>query len=78
VDEKDSEGFTPLMMAISYGIINCFRELLRRGANVNSVSEKGMTPLLLLGLNSRKDNEEISYKMTEELMEAGAGRDPKI
>lgn len=48
VDSKDKHGITPLMYACERGHIAAVQLLLQGGANPNSQSNTGMTPLLFL------------------------------
>eukprot|EP00042_Codosiga_hollandica_P020703 m.68155 g.68155 ORF g.68155 m.68155 type:complete len:214 (-) comp50002_c0_seq5:103-744(-) len=49
IDNVDAEGCTPLTIAILQGEDKIVELLLREGANLESVSEIGLTPLQLAG-----------------------------
>ncbi|MEJ0038222.1 MAG: ankyrin repeat domain-containing protein [Gammaproteobacteria bacterium] len=65
--EKDMDwgGFTPLLYAAREGCIECAKELLAGGADINLQDPHGTTPLVLAIINSRFD-------MAKFLIEAGA------
>lgn len=44
-DEKDTEGFTPLMYAAKYGRLEMVEHLVRSGVNVNEKGSRGRTAL---------------------------------
>lgn len=45
IDEKDADGYTPLMIAASLGKAEFVAFLINNGANVNSRSKSGLTAL---------------------------------
>lgn len=45
IDQADSDGFTPLMIAASLGKVQFARFLIYNGANVDARSKTGLTPL---------------------------------
>lgn len=45
VNEKDSDGRTPLHWAASYGHLDIVKELLKHNAKVNEKNNRGWTPL---------------------------------
>lgn len=45
INERDQEGKTPLDLAACYGRVDICRELLKRGADLTAVTEKGYCPL---------------------------------
>jgi Ankyrin repeats (3 copies) len=47
VDERDSAGRTPLMLAVEQGRLETVRLLLERGADPNAADQTGLTPLKL-------------------------------
>lgn len=47
VDERDSTGRTPLMLAVEQGRLETVRLLLERGADPNAANQTGLTPLKL-------------------------------
>jgi ankyrin repeat protein len=47
VDQRNSEGFTPLAMAAQLGWLEGAELLARRGANLNIQNNRGETPLIL-------------------------------
>ncbi|XP_054721719.1 ankyrin repeat family A protein 2-like [Uloborus diversus] len=50
-DEKDANGFTPLMWASSYGQLETVRKLLYRGASVCAVGIGGENALILASIS---------------------------
>lgn len=61
-------GFTPLLYAAREGCIDCARELLKAGADINRTDPERTSPLLLALLNLRFD-------LAAVLLEAGADVD---
>lgn len=45
IDERDSAGRTPLMLAVEQGQLDLVRILLGRGADPNAADQAGLTPL---------------------------------
>jgi ankyrin repeat protein len=70
VNQKDSEGWTPLMYSIVYRPRyedEIAEELLRRGADVNAVAENGDTALTLA-------SERDAARIVGQLLDKGANR----
>ncbi len=59
VNERDSQGNTPLSRAASYGYLEVVRTLLDKGANVDSRNTRGETALMLASASYRSNNEPI-------------------
>ncbi|PKU40990.1 ankyrin repeat domain-containing protein 29 [Limosa lapponica baueri] len=55
VDCKDSLGTTALMVASYYGHIDCVRELVLQGADINLQRESGATPLFFAAQQGHND-----------------------
>ncbi len=47
VNEKDTDGTTALMAAVSYGRIDIVKALIKNGADVNVKDNSGFTPLAM-------------------------------
>ena len=45
IDGRDKYGYTPLELAASEGYVEICKFLIEKGANVNSISNEGNTPL---------------------------------
>ena len=45
--DKDREGYTPLMAAMGIGNVQCIRELIQAGADLNIPDKNGMTALMI-------------------------------
>ena len=59
IDPKNSLGYTPLCMAMMFRYFDVARELIRRGADVNSKNRAGFTMLHGAVALGRKDEAEI-------------------
>lgn len=56
---RPSGGFTPLLYAARVGCVECARELIAHGADVNLPDPDGVTPLLLATLNLNFDTAKL-------------------
>lgn len=66
VNRKDKEGRTPLMLAIMDNNVDKVKQLIKAGANVNVISNKGNTPLLIA------TGYDVSREIIQALLDAGA------
>jgi hypothetical protein len=57
INETSEGGWSPLHEAVLLGRVHCVKELLKQGANVNKISEKGGTPLTLLMMIGSRSRE---------------------
>ena len=55
MEQKDSWGTTPLLLAAQYGNVRCFEILLQHGASVHAVTLDRMNLLHILAMNGRHD-----------------------
>lgn len=69
INAKDSEGVTPLMLAIFKDHTDIALRLIREGADVNATARDGMTPLLLSKIRTNSTVEKA-------LQDAGANEQP--
>ena len=71
VERRDANDFTPLIVAIGYGLVEIVKLLIENGANVNTVEvDEALTPLMIA---AEAGNESI----VELLLDHGADIDPK-
>ena len=71
VNQKDREGFTPLMRAADRGQLNVVRSLLNSGAAVDAKGKGGMTPLMLAARNGH-------LPVVKLLLESGANANVSV
>jgi ankyrin repeat protein len=75
LEKKNSAGFTPLHLACLYGNKKTVKSLLKYGANPNTTSHDGGTPLIH-SLNPKiipkKSNGQVDIKILKLLIKSGA------
>ncbi|HEY4339010.1 MAG TPA: ankyrin repeat domain-containing protein [Steroidobacteraceae bacterium] len=55
MQQRPSGGLTPLLYAARSGCLECVKELVRGGADINLPDPDGITPLIMAGINASFD-----------------------
>ncbi|HEX3839067.1 MAG TPA: ankyrin repeat domain-containing protein [Steroidobacteraceae bacterium] len=55
MQQRPSGGLTPLLYAARSGCVECAKELVRGGADINLPDPDGITPLIMAGINASFD-----------------------